>query len=80
MTTDRPFLLVQGPVKRRQRWLDWVNEAVTAGELESLRRSVVRGAPFGDPAWTKREAAAHGLQPTLRPRGRPAKAPTEKKH
>lgn len=67
----RPTWLSSGPVPRPEPWLDWVNAAVTPAELEALRRSVARGRPFGDEAWSTATAAAHGLQSTLRPRGRP---------
>ena len=68
---ERPSYRAAGPVERPRDWLGWVNAAVTSGELESLRRSVGRGAPFGSPVWSERTAAELGLQSTLRPRGRP---------
>jgi hypothetical protein len=43
----RPSYLVAGPVLRPRRWLEWVNQPLTAGELEALRRCVNRGTPFG---------------------------------
>jgi len=43
----------------------------TEAELESLRRSVTRSAPFGDASWQQRTAKRLNLQSTLRPRGRP---------
>jgi putative transposase len=46
-------------------------------ELEALRRSVVRGAPFGEAWWQERTAKRLGLQSTLRARGRPWKSPPE---
>jgi len=68
---DSPNYLAAGPVARPPDWLDWVNAPVTAGELESLRRSVTRGSPFGNPSWRERVATELGLQSTLRGRGRP---------
>ena len=62
---------MEGP--RPSDWLEYVNEPGTAAELEALRRSVVRGAPYGDEAWQRRTAKRLGLEATLRPRGRPAK-------
>ena len=70
---ERPSYLIPGPVRRPVDWLNWVNRPITQGELEALRRSVDRGAPFGDDAWVKRTAAQLGLESTLRPRGRPKK-------
>ncbi len=43
----------------------------TEAELEALRRSVVRGSPFGEASWQEQTAKRLGLQSTLRPRGRP---------
>jgi len=59
------------PVDRPRQWRRIVNDALTASELEAVRRSVVRGAPFGSPNWTKKMASRLGLESTLRPRGRP---------
>jgi putative transposase len=67
----RPGYLVAGPVERPRNWLEWVNQALTAGELEALRRSVNRGAPYGSAGWVEQTAERLGLQATLRSRGRP---------
>jgi putative transposase len=66
-------LLAEGPLPRPRRWAAWVNEALTAGELEAVRRSVARGQPYGSPAWVERTVAVYGLQPAMRARGRPRK-------
>jgi|ERR1043165_1270905 putative transposase len=66
-------VLHEGPVPHPADWLTWVNQAETEAELSALRRSVVRGAPFGAEAWQKRTAEALGLQASLRPLGRPRK-------
>ena len=42
----------------------------TAQELETLRRSVQRGAPFGAAGWVAAMADRYGLASSLRPRGR----------
>jgi putative transposase len=68
-------LLADGPVPRPRRWAAWVNEALTAGELEAVRRCVARGQPYGSPAWVERTVATYGLQPAMRARGRPRKHP-----
>jgi putative transposase len=65
-----------GPVALPGDWRQWVNGAETAGELEALRRSSARGAPFGEAGWQRRTAELLGLQSTLRRRGRPPKAQT----
>jgi putative transposase len=68
---ERPIYLVAGPAPRPDDWLGWVNQLITQGELEALRRCVDRGTPSGADAWLKRTAARLGLASTLRPRGRP---------
>jgi putative transposase len=65
------------PLARPDRWVSYVNRAETANELEALRRSVVRGAPYGEPAWQERTARRLDLQSTLRSRGRPRKIQQE---
>jgi hypothetical protein len=42
----------------------------TETELAALRRSVVRGSPFGETSWQERTAKQLGPQSTLHPRGR----------
>ena len=59
------------PVPRPRNWLDLVNQPQTEAELESLRLSVQRGRPFGNPAWNQRTAKRLGLEFTFRSRGRP---------
>ena len=61
----------RGPVALPANWLSFVNRPETEAELQRLRRSVVRGAPFGDVEWQRRTADQLGLQSTLQPRGRP---------
>jgi putative transposase len=60
-----------GPLTLPSNWASIVNRPETEAELERLRRSVVRGAPFGDVEWQRRTAEQLGLQSTLNPRGRP---------
>ena len=67
------FLLAKEawPVEPPRNWLTVVNRAENPEELAALRHSLIRGAPFGGPRWQQRIAAKLGLEPTLRPRGRP---------
>jgi putative transposase len=65
------------PVPRPGDWEAWVNMAQTAGEVETVRRSVARGSPFGSETWRERTALELGLQATLRPQGRPRKEASE---
>jgi putative transposase len=67
-------LLSEWPVRCPRDWKDWVNEPQTEQEVEAIRRSIVRGSPFGDEPWVDRIAKRLGLEITLRPRGRPRKS------
>jgi putative transposase len=74
-----PRLLIHtGPMPLPDDWLREVNRRLSEAELAAVRRCVMRGQPFGDDAWVKRTAPRLGLASTLRPRGRPRKAATEK--
>ena len=64
--SDLPLAVPEG-------WLEYVNGTQSENELAALRRSVVRGAPFGDEVWQKKTAAALGLESALRRPGRPKK-------
>jgi putative transposase len=68
---ERPSYLVLGPTPRPVNWLEWLHEPLTPAELEAVRRSVNRGAPFGSAGWMLSTAERLGLESTLRPRGRP---------
>jgi putative transposase len=68
-------LLDDSPVHLPADWVAYVNAPGSEAEVEALRRSVVRGTPFGEPAWVEQTARQLGLQTTLRPRGRPRKRP-----
>jgi putative transposase len=62
----------EAPV-RDGRWLERVNEPLSAGDLQRLRHSVSRGRPYGGEAWTRETAIRLGLESCLRPQGRPRK-------
>ena len=65
--------LSDGPLPLPGLWTAHVNGAETEAELAALRRSVARGAPFGDAAWQVQTATALGLESALRHQGRPKK-------
>jgi len=69
-----PAWLTPWPVKQPRNWVDWVNQPQSAAELESLRRSVQRGRPYGSSSWVCMMVEALQLDSTLRPRGRPTKS------
>ena len=66
-----PRLLAPWPMPRLPSWTGRVNQPLTEKELESIRKSANRGRPFGDDDWISKIVKHHGLQSTLRPRGRP---------
>jgi putative transposase len=68
-------LLAAWPLARWPGWVEHVNAAQTEAELAAVRRSVQRGNPFGDPSWSDEMVRRLGLESTLRPQGRPKKAP-----
>jgi hypothetical protein len=70
-------LLGEWPLPRPEDWAAWVNQAQSEAELKALRRSVVRGCPYGEAGWVKEAVAKLGLEITLRPRGRPKKTPAK---
>ncbi len=61
------------PVTVPAAWVRRVNRPQTEAEVEAVRQSIARGAPFGDERWTRAAARALGLESSLRPRGRPPK-------
>jgi putative transposase len=66
-------LLSAWPLARRPGWVEHVNEPLTEAEFKAVQRSVERGCPFGDSAWSDRTVKKLGLESTLRPHGRPKK-------
>ena len=66
-------LLHPWPLPEPADWLKRVNRAETEAELEALRRSILRGQPFGTEAWQKRTAKKLDLEYTFRKQGRPRK-------
>jgi putative transposase len=66
-------LLTAWPLPRLPRWLERVNTPLSEAELTAVRRSIDRGSPLGESAWTDQMAHELGLESTLRARGRPKK-------
>ncbi len=59
--------------ERQAWWRRWVHTPLAERELAEVRRSVVSGRPYGAAMWAEGTAAALGLPPSPRPRGRPRK-------
>lgn len=74
---EQKRLLSPWPVPSGRRpagWLKLVNQAQTQEELEALRLATNRCRPFGSAKWCERMVRKHGLEATVRPRGRPRKS------
>jgi putative transposase len=66
-----PFLYLLKPAACDKKWLERVNEPLSAGDLQRLSHAVPRGCPLGDKEWTMTTAWHLRLESCLRPRGRP---------
>jgi putative transposase len=69
------LLLADWPLPVPADWIAYVNGVETEGELEALRRCVLRGAPYGASRWQRQTAKRLGLEASLRARGRPRQSP-----
>ena len=70
---EQRTLLSDWPLPRPRQWVEHVNRPQTDAEVNAIRNSVLRGQPFGSPAWVQKTAIDLGLESTLSPRGRPYK-------
>jgi REP-associated tyrosine transposase len=55
------------PVEVETDWLAHVDEPLSASQLASIRQSVNRQRPFGEPDWQTTIAGLFGLESTMRP-------------
>ena len=72
-TAKHKAMLSKWPLPRPRKWVAYVNEPASERELEALRRSCVRGSPYGSDEWVHETAKKLGLESTLRRPGRPKK-------
>ena len=72
-TAEHRAMLSKWPIPKRRDWTAYVNQAISKGELEAIRRSCVRGSPYGSKDWVAKTAKRLGLESTLRRPGRPKK-------
>ena len=63
--------LGQTEAERRKRWRAKVRAVQDEPELDTVRRSLRSGRPFGAVDWTDRIAGRLGIDLNPRPRGRP---------
>lgn len=67
------ILLSELPIELPSHWQNYVDTPLTDKELEKIRRSVIRQAPYGNPDWQKQICEGFGLRSTINSRGRPRK-------
>jgi putative transposase len=68
---NKKVLLDESPVELPTNWRDYVNKFLNDEEINRLRNSVKRQAPFGDSMWQSEICRELGLGSTISPRGRP---------
>jgi len=66
-------LLALWPIATPADYKSFVQEPLTAGELEAARYSVNKGKPFGNDLWSDAMIDKYKLSGTVRERGRPKK-------
>ncbi len=72
-SAEHRAMLSKWPIPHPRKWIQYVNEPASEAELKSLRKSCVRGTPYGSPDWVIETAKKLGLESTLRSPGRPKK-------
>jgi len=65
------FELSDGPIELPPNWGRLLRENIDWAELDRIKNSINRGAPFGNDPWKQLTAAKLKLESTLRPKGRP---------
>ncbi|NLH16542.1 MAG: hypothetical protein GX455_08185 [Phycisphaerae bacterium] len=63
--------LADAPVSLPDHWLDLVDLHPNEGDLKKIERSIGRGCPLGDDAWTVQTASQMELTASLHALGRP---------
>lgn len=72
-TTKQKALLNEPPTELPRDYRSWINVPDSPKDLESLRESVNRGAPYGDMRWVEQMVDTYKLASTIRKPGRPTK-------
>jgi putative transposase len=70
-TSKQRQLLAESPVALPRNYRSWINTFDTEKDLEALRESVKRGAPYGSARWVEQMVDTHKLASTIRKPGRP---------
>jgi putative transposase len=66
-------MLSKWPIELPRDWVSRVNRSESQRELDTLRRCVNRGQPFGSDVWMERMTKRFALDSAFRPQGRPRK-------
>ena len=61
------------PMERPLAWRNWVNAGEPCEQLSAVRRSVLKGQPYGSAPWVEQMVVQWDLGVTMRGRGRPRK-------
>ncbi len=72
-TPKQKKLLSVWPVPTPRGYATLLNEPQSKQEVDSLRRAITRGNPYGSDVWTERTIKEFNLETTVTPRGRPKK-------
>jgi len=72
-TAQQKKLLDRLPGQFPDEYLNWINTVEPSEEIETIRRSVNKGVPYGRERWVDSMVAAYHLETTLRSAGRPKK-------
>ena len=70
-TRHAPIALAPAPIDLPKWWTEFVNQPMTAAELQAVRESAYRQRPFGSPEWVESAARESGMEQSLAPIGRP---------
>lgn len=65
--------LHEWPMARPRDWCSWVNESEPTEQLNMVRKSVLKGQPYGSARWVEQMVTQWNLGASLRGRGRPKK-------
>ena len=71
-TPKQQRLLSESPVALPRNYRTWINTPDAENDLDALRASVRRGAPYGTARWVEQMVDTYKLASTVRKPGRPA--------
>ncbi len=73
MGNNSKNLIDQIPIELPKDWDNFIAEPIEDKDYLDIKRSIVRGSPFGPQEWRAQICKKLGLEHTLRARGRPVK-------